>query len=359
MLIKNYFKNDLFLPGLLLMFKKKIVNFYSFKSFFFVSILFVFGFLIHLISNYRSNVNKKYYCDPKKDYPVLSENKISPKYLQILVNQENICKIDKLPNLPFVLGYVFNKADNYEKRRAIRRTWANRENFPNLKIAFMVGLSKDKNINELVKEEANLFSDIIVGNYIESYRNLSFKSVMAWEWIHNYCDNADYILKVDDDILIDTFSFMNFIELLFLNKKDQKNSFYCFNEKKNYPVVRDAASKFYTTCEEYKYEFFGEYCRGWIYIITPELVSKLHQASYNIRSFFIDDVYVGFVTQYLNISIIDISEKFSNLEKESKTKDIVKTEIIFAPDVETTVDMNEIWNLILIKKNKNKILKLL
>ena len=281
-------------------------------------------------------------CDPNKTYPKLPEINITPKHFKILVNPKEICK----SNSSFVFNYIFNKVNAFDKRTAIRKTWGNKEKFPKLKIAFLVGQSTDDNINNQVQEEALIYGDIIVGSFIDSLRNLSFKSVMAWQWINQECKNADYILKIDDDTVLVTFNFMNFIDSLKANQKNLTNTYFCELLEKKKPI-RLLDDKYFIKCEEYAEEYFKDFCCGVANIITPDLIPKLHEASYTVRSFFIDDVYVGFVTNHLRVSMIDIwYTMLYDLKQE--IKDYKK--IFFMRGAHTIHDIYSYWNFIL-KKN--------
>ena len=286
-------------------------------------------------------------CDPVKLSGKMLENKITPKHLKILINPNGICKIDEANKLPFVFSYVFNKADNFIKRNAIRKTWANKLFFPNFKIAFMVGLSTDENINRLVKEESDRFGDIVVGNYLESLKNLSFKSVMAWQWINTNCKNADYILKVDDDTVVDTFTFTNFINELFKTNRSLKNTYFC-EILKGLTVERKFFAKYYIECEEYGEDYYKDFCNGVANIITPDLIPKLHEASYTARPFWVDDAYVGFITNSLNVSMVDIVDKIVYNSKKENVN-VNDTTFLFVRDADTSDDIYKIWDFIMEK----------
>ena len=46
---------------------------------------------------------------------------------------------------------------------------------------------------------------------------------MALKWINDYCKNAKFILKTDDDIIVNTFALINHLKLL-NNRIKIKNS---------------------------------------------------------------------------------------------------------------------------------------
>ncbi|CAK9293523.1 unnamed protein product [Gordionus sp. m RMFG-2023] len=56
-----------------------------------------------------------------------------------------------------------------------------------------------------LKIEARKYRDIVQGNFVDSYQNLTYKMIMGFKWIVSRCPKADYILKIDDDVYVDIF----------------------------------------------------------------------------------------------------------------------------------------------------------
>ena len=56
--------------------------------------------------------------------------------------------------------------------------------------------------------------DIIQGNFIDSYRNLTYKHAMGLKWVKYFCNGADYVLKTDDDNYINIFGVIRFLKTL-------------------------------------------------------------------------------------------------------------------------------------------------
>jgi len=53
-----------------------------------------------------------------------------------------------------------------------------------------------------VKNESDTFRDIIIENFVDTYNNLTVKTLRLLKWVKNNCKNTDYIMKADDDIYI-------------------------------------------------------------------------------------------------------------------------------------------------------------
>lgn len=92
---------------------------------------------------------------------------------------------------------------NHQKRKAQRETWlkllGNRSGSSH---AFVIGQAGNQEEQERIIKESDHYGDIIQIDMIESYRNLTLKTLGILHWTLNFCPNADYILKVDDDIYV-------------------------------------------------------------------------------------------------------------------------------------------------------------
>ena len=146
---------------------------------------------------------------------------VNPHNFSYIINPEySICDNNNNNNNTsiYLLVYVHSGPVNYQRRVVIRETWATRTLFPDLRLIFMIGKTLDKNVMKAIKYENELYRDIVQEDFIDSYKNLTYKGIMALKWISVYCTKAKYILKVDDDIVVNTFTLTN--HLKFLDKYD-------------------------------------------------------------------------------------------------------------------------------------------
>ena len=56
-------------------------------------------------------------------------------------------------------------------------------------------------------------ADIVQGNFVDSYRNLSYKATMGNLWVSEFCEQAEFVVKTDDDMFIDLFEVSDLLEL--------------------------------------------------------------------------------------------------------------------------------------------------
>jgi beta-1,3-galactosyltransferase 1 len=74
-----------------------------------------------------------------------------------------------------------------------------------------------------IEEENKKFKDIVQGQFIDSYRNLTNKGVMGYKWISEHCMNAEIVLKVDDDAFVNFFKYFEEMSHIKEKKKVQKD----------------------------------------------------------------------------------------------------------------------------------------
>lgn len=272
---------------------------------------------------------------------------------------DNTCKF--LNRIPFIFSYVFVRADGFLKRKTLRETWANSEEFPNFRKIFVLGLSKNETVNENIQEENEKYNDILQGNFIDSSRNLSYKSLIAWKWIlyHSQnCLDASFILKIDDDVVLNTHSLLNFINSN-TSIKRSIYSFFCNYNPEKTPVCRNKTTcnpLIYTSFEEYNENLYGindyysSFCSGTAFLMTPDLIRPLYLKSNKIKVFWIDDVFVGIIARYLSKSAKFV--QFSHLYETPRylKKDLrillKEKDVWYIQDVWQLSDIIKTWNIL-------------
>ncbi len=65
----------------------------------------------------------------------------------------------------------------------------------------MMGIPASPDVLRTIQEEHRMHRDIVQGSFMESYRNLTLKAVMALKWVTTYCSNAKYVIKVGYPII--------------------------------------------------------------------------------------------------------------------------------------------------------------
>lgn len=280
----------------------------------------------------------------------LQSEKSFKRYLRFI--QRPSSKLCHQTEKKFILAYIFGRVDSFDKRKAIRETWANKQKFPLLKAVFVTALSKTDEINKNLIEENLVYGDVIQGNFIDSYRNLSYKSLLAFKWISKNCNNAQYILKIDDDVVLNTNLLMDFLKnessyFPTTNFQGLKNTFICRIVETEAPCRHNGCGKMFTTFEEYNKELYGlenysPFCSGVAFLMTSDLAQRLLLKSNEIKLFWIDDVYVGILGRFANAKFLQLWNWF--IEKKEKFKLKTRKDILFVRDADTVAEINSIWS---------------
>ncbi|XP_047736810.1 beta-1,3-galactosyltransferase 5-like [Hyalella azteca] len=156
-----------------------------------------------------------------------------------------------------------------------------------------------------IDEENNKFNDIVQGNFLDHYRNLTYKTVMGLTWATRFCSRAAFIIKMDDDITVNFFHVRQLLQTRYANIKNVLLGRALIKTK---PFRRN--SKWQVTQEEYVGDEYPTYINGWFYMIPMETVRKLVANAHRFRYFWLEDVFVtGIMAQDLQIERRNIDTK--------------------------------------------------
>lgn len=191
--------------------------------------------------------------------------------------------------------------------------------------------------------------DIIQENFIDSYNNLTLKTILMLKWANNNCVNkgkdmnrisikfmsnallimlvlVKYIMKCDDDTFVNVpnllhvllggtlpvlKSTISFYDKISVNAKNSKNRLpeskylligYKFCSAK---PISDVTSKWYAPnylLNGLRGEFYPDYLSGTAYVMSFESVARLYKGSLTTPLFHLEDVYLtGFVADKIKL----------------------------------------------------------
>jgi len=187
----------------------------------------------------------------------------------------------------FLLILVSSAPVYFERRRAIRQTWAADSAIKSRwKTVFLLGQSRDKNHSELLLREEAFYGDMIRADYYEHYWNQTLKIEMGFEWAARYC-SFTFLLKADDDVFVNPPAV-----IAVLNRTTTpKQKLYMGYVYRN-PVVQ-RKGKWSLRQEEYNGTHYPDFCAGPGYILSIDVVHSFVSIFGSIPKFKFDDVYVG------------------------------------------------------------------
>ncbi|NXB07955.1 B3GL1 acetylgalactosaminyltransferase, partial [Cnemophilus loriae] len=204
---------------------------------------------------------------------------------------------------PFLVILVASSPGDVKARQAIRITWGSRDSWWGQRILtlFLLGQDtqrEDKAAALLVEDESILYGDIIRQDFLDTYDNLTLKTIMAFQWLSEFCSNARFFMKTDADVFINT---PNLVKLL-LQLNSSENVF------TGYPFINNFAyrgfyKRRYISYEEYPFKLYPPYCSGLGYILDGKLALRTYELMGHVRPLKFEDVYVGICLNILNVNI--------------------------------------------------------
>ncbi|KAM9363499.1 beta-1,3-galactosyltransferase 1-like [Symphorus nematophorus] len=222
----------------------------------------------------------------------------APNYRFIMDNTE-VCKT----KTPFLVLMVPVAPHNVEARNAIRQTWGNSSSVKGEVVLtlFMLGLSGGDEFEQTqvkLKEENLQHHDLIQSNFMDTYLNLTIKTMVIMDWLATRCPTAAYAMKVDSDM------FLNIDNLVIMLQKPgiPKEKYLTGMLMWNRPVVRSKNSKWYVPEEMYPEDTYPTYTLGMGYIFSNDLPSQFVEISKTIKPFNIEDAYIGMCMKKLGLA---------------------------------------------------------
>lgn len=238
--------------------------------------------------------------------------KFIPENPSIILHDPDLCRDQ--PDLRWIL-YVHSAPGNFDRRQMLRETYANTKLFKKIrfKVAFFLGLSRERGMQEEIKKEFDQHGDIVQGFYMDDYKNMTIKAVMAINWISDHCPQVPFAIKVDDDTFLNVFAILPFLE----ENSGKPRVVVCPVWRENSMLIlrdRKFCMKWCVSKRDFPGKYYPRYCAGINYVLSIDLVKELRKATLKTPFFWIDDVYVtGLLVQKVagEVEYVDTMKHFT------------------------------------------------
>nr|XP_054748072.1 lactosylceramide 1,3-N-acetyl-beta-D-glucosaminyltransferase-like [Lytechinus pictus] len=242
-----------------------------------------------------------------------------------LINPVDTCKAETVNITLLVL--IKSAPGNGQRRDAARRTYIRGASDMNVsaRMVFVVGHSESEDERENLQKEAQVYGDILGVSFLDHYYNLTIKLIMGFRWAARFCSNSDFILTMDDDVMVDIVTLVNDLDAL---PKMNRSKFALGRRAESYSPHRNSKSKWYITEELYPNEFYPPFPFGNGYILSHDVVEKLCLMSKELPARIpFDDVYCGILLDKLGITILNRKDWFRNRHPQKPYRDYFKIEL--------------------------------
>ncbi|KAL3885858.1 hypothetical protein ACJMK2_025890 [Sinanodonta woodiana] len=221
-----------------------------------------------------------------------------------VIDNDVICKLYDDSGEIYLIIFIFTTHQRQQERNAIRQTWLNytNKNKANIRYSFLLGEVPDENIRKLVEEENKIHNDIIKEDFVDTYQNLTYKTMMAFKYAITKCSHAKFVLKTDDDMWV------NIPGLLKVLKREETTlqtavGGACHPEA---GPIRNPASKWYASFQSYPHNSYPGFCSGTGYVTSINVARKVFDISKNVPFFHLEDVYVAICIRKLGYRLYPI-----------------------------------------------------
>ncbi|XP_070769295.1 beta-1,3-galactosyltransferase 1-like [Enoplosus armatus] len=224
-----------------------------------------------------------------------------PHQYRFLLDEPNRCQQER----PFLVLMIPVAAHNKMARDVIRNTWVKETTVLNRVVShyFLLGQSKAEDGTEPLEEqmilESKIHRDILQSDFLDSYNNLTIKTMVMFEWLSSHCPNTSYAMKVDSDM------FLNVHNLVDMLLKAPRHLYMTGMVVRDASVLRDHNSKWFLPISAFPDSTYPPYALGMGYVFSLDLPKKIVEASAHVKAVYIEDVYVGLCMKHLGITLTD------------------------------------------------------
>lgn len=218
-----------------------------------------------------------------------------------IINEPDKCTESR--PVPFLVLLITTEARQLDARNAIRQTWGS-DNMASA-LGFIRLFLLGKNEGELgllqqkmLETESQRYHDIIQQDFLDTYKNLTIKTMMGINWVAIHCPQASYVMKTDSDMFVNT---EYLIHKLLRPEIQPRKNYFTGSYMAGYEPIRNKNSKWYMPPELYPGAKYPTFCSGTGYVFSGHLAREIYQASLTIPYLHLEDVYMGICLAKLQI----------------------------------------------------------
>ncbi|XP_056396385.1 beta-1,3-galactosyltransferase 4 [Hyla sarda] len=239
---------------------------------------------------------------------------------------------------PFLLILVASAPSHRDRRDAIRQTWGSLTSATasaSLTL-FILAVPKSPEERAALVHEAVTHRDIIQANFTDSYRNLTLKTVTGLTWALQKCKGAQYVLKTDDDVFVNTVYMTQFL-------RGETGLQYMGQLHWHVTPYRDPENRHYILQELYSGNYLPPYCSGTGYILSYEAANLIMEQLRSGPWPEVEDVYIGILAQAAGIAPRHVAKIAGSLAVPHST---CCYRTMFTSHGMTPKGMQEAWNML-------------
>jgi hypothetical protein len=211
------------------------------------------------------------------------------------------------------------------------------------------GSSQQTSSMAALRNEAATHRDLLVGNFVDSYRNLTLKMLSGLSWLSTHCDmqRVRHLLKADHDMFVHVDMLLHVLEhLLKTHPRHVLDSAVIGEVLCNECVDRNPLSKLRFDSLMYPFSSYPPYVRGGTYLLPGHLVTPLVNASQFFPLLPVEDAYLnGVVARALRLRHVHLQGVMTGLPCRLSPCLFLSTNQLSATNVMPDM-MSDIWRAV-------------
>ncbi|XP_005112166.2 UDP-GalNAc:beta-1,3-N-acetylgalactosaminyltransferase 1 [Aplysia californica] len=240
--------------------------------------------------------------------PQLPEGDNPHDYKYILKPGSNSCNGLFSPELVIC---VSSSVANFEERATLRDTWASvvKDQVHYATLFFFMGRPSrnETALQAALRREQAQYDDIVQEDFMDTYNNLSLKTVSILKWASYNCPNSKFVVKADDDVYVTIPNMLKALREASMFHEEFVLGVINFFAIAGHPERsgKDAVTM------EYPYMMYPLYIIGPTYAMPISSAKLLYRASLRMPHHRAEDVYVtGFLAREAGVSLVN-DDRFS------------------------------------------------
>ncbi|XP_037783721.1 beta-1,3-galactosyltransferase 2-like [Penaeus monodon] len=221
---------------------------------------------------------------------------------KFLIDEPHFCAEDLL-----VLNVMPVSVGDAEARARVRKMWGAREVVASTRLRplFLVGETNGTEQQRRLQEESDEYHDVIQVGFVDSYLNLTLKTLSALHWKHTRCRHVPWLLKSDADVFVSPWA----VTRLLSNETADIVCRLLFSKNVCQPHnCRD--KRWIIPPEVYPHEFYPPYCNGPVYAVNQKSVREILTVASAENPFVMEDAYyTGILVQGLDLKYNNIGSR--------------------------------------------------
>lgn len=231
---------------------------------------------------------------------------LNPAGFKMLLRNSESCETKS------VLIFIKTVIENYSLRKQIRQTWGNSECYTKhgftVQITFVVGIttpnvSQRIEKQQLLQSEHMIYHDILQFDFVDAYRNNTYKLMSMLNYATEECSKARFVLIFDEDFVV---SPKNVAQTLSKVSPIHYPYFIGGHIMEGTGPIRNWADKWFLTTNQYPYVDFPRYPTGGSVFMSMEVAKLLAFGLLYVPPLFIDDLLLGIVLYQFGIAPVRI-----------------------------------------------------